>query len=55
MSGNMKKILTWVLIAFVGFYLFTNPDSAAAGVRGIGSFFVSLFNSMIEFLSSVFA
>jgi hypothetical protein len=53
-SGNMKKVLTWLVIGFVGFYLITNPDSAAAGIRGIGSFLANLFDSVIQFLTSVF-
>lgn len=27
---NVKKILMWALVIFVVFYLFTNPDGAAA-------------------------
>lgn len=55
MSGNMKKVLTWLVIGFVGFYLITNPDSAASGVRGIGSFLTGLFDAVIQFLNSVFS
>lgn len=55
MSANMKKVLTWLVIGFVGFYLITNPESAAAGVRGIGSFLAGLFDAVIQFLNSVFS
>lgn len=54
MSPGAKKIVTWLAIAFVAFYLITNPDSAAAAVRGIAGFFGNAFDSLIQFFSSTF-
>lgn len=54
MSPGVKKIVSWVAIAFVAFYLITNPEDAAGAVRGIGSAFSAAFESLIRFLSSVF-
>jgi hypothetical protein len=53
---NAKKIITYVVVAFVIFYLFTQPTAAAAAVRGLfggvttgaerlSSFFTTLVNS----------
>ncbi len=50
---NVKKVLTYVAVAFVIFYLFTQPANAAAAVKGVfggittgaerlGAFFTSL-------------
>ncbi len=52
---NVKKLLTYAAIAFVAFYLFTQPAGAAAAVRGVfdsigtgaerlSAFFTSLFS-----------
>ncbi|MEV7802439.1 hypothetical protein AB0O28_05785 [Microbispora sp. NPDC088329] len=32
---NLKKVLTYVAIAFVIFYLFTQPANAAGAVRNV--------------------
>ncbi|GAA4556139.1 hypothetical protein GCM10023193_04440 [Planotetraspora kaengkrachanensis] len=32
---NAKKIITYVAVAFVIFYLFTQPTAAAAAVKGL--------------------
>ncbi|GIH68277.1 hypothetical protein Mth01_05300 [Sphaerimonospora thailandensis] len=50
---NTKKVLTYLAVAFVIFYLFTQPANAAAAVKGVfggittgaerlGAFFTSL-------------
>ncbi len=54
-SGGMKKIVGWLAIALVAFYLITNPADAAGAVRGIGSFIGDAFQSIIAFLTSVFS
>ncbi len=52
---NLKKVLTYLAIAFVIFYLFTQPANAAGAVRNIfggistgaerlSAFFTSLFS-----------
>ncbi|WP_169512920.1 hypothetical protein [Actinopolymorpha alba] len=55
MTAGTKKVVTWLVIAFVAFYLITNPDNAAGAVRGAGSFLSTGFESVIRFLTSVFA
>ncbi|MEZ0071809.1 hypothetical protein [Planotetraspora sp. GP83] len=32
---NVKKVVTYVAVAFVIFYLFTQPAGAAAAVKGL--------------------
>lgn len=34
MSGNVKKVLTWAIVAFIAFYLFTQPNESANVVTG---------------------
>ncbi|GLW97353.1 hypothetical protein Misp02_14400 [Microtetraspora sp. NBRC 16547] len=52
---NVKKLLTYAAVAFVVFYLFTQPAGAAAAVKGVfgsigtgaeqlSAFFTSLFS-----------
>jgi hypothetical protein len=53
-SPGVKKIVTWVAIAFIAFYLLTNPEDAAGAIRGIGSWFADGFQAIIRFLTSVF-
>jgi hypothetical protein len=54
-SAGMKKIVGWLAIALVAFYLITNPTDAAGAVRGIGGFLSDAFQSIINFLTSVFS
>jgi hypothetical protein len=53
-SPGVKKIVTWVAIAFVAFYLLSNPQDAADAIRGIGGWFADGFQAIITFLTSVF-
>ena len=54
-TAGTKKVVSWLVIAFVAFYLITNPEDAAGAVRGAGSFIGDGFESVIRFLTSVFA
>ena len=37
MSANVKKIVTWVVVGFAAFYLFTQPqDSANVVMHALG-------------------
>jgi len=45
----LRKALVVVVIAFALYYLFTNPEGAAAAVRN----FFSLFGSVATFFSSL--
>lgn len=49
-----KKIVTWLAIAFIAFYLITNPEDAAGAVRGIGGFFGNAFEALIRFFTNIF-
>ena len=49
-----KKLLIWSVIAFAGFYLFTQPANAADAVGGAFSAVGDAFSSMITFLSALF-
>lgn len=53
-TPGVKKIVTWLAIAFVAFYLLNNPTEAGGVVQGIGGFFADGFEAIIQFLTSVF-
>lgn len=55
MTAGTKKVVSWLVIAFVAFYLITNPDDAAGAVRGAGAFIGDGFQAVIQFLTAVFA
>jgi hypothetical protein len=50
-----KKLLIWSLIAFAGFYLFTQPRGAADAVGGAFSAVGDAFGSVITFLTALFS
>lgn len=54
MTTGTKKVVSWLIIAFVAFYLIKQPQDAAGAVRGIGNFIGDGFQSLIQFFSSVF-
>jgi hypothetical protein len=49
----VKKILTWALLAWLAFYVLTNPTGAAATARHIGAGLAHVGTSAGQFLSSV--
>ncbi|GAA0600913.1 hypothetical protein HPO96_27110 [Kribbella sandramycini] len=49
-----KKLLIWSVIAFAGFYLFTQPTNAADAVGGAFSAVGDIFGSVITFLTALF-
>ncbi|TWD75284.1 hypothetical protein FB561_6722 [Kribbella amoyensis] len=49
-----KKLLIWSVIAFAGFYLFTQPAGAADAVGGAFSAVGDGFQSVITFLTALF-
>jgi hypothetical protein len=49
----MKKFVTWVLIIFLVFWLFTRPESFANSIGGIWDFFIQLFRSAVRFFNSL--
>jgi hypothetical protein len=52
-TGKMKKVLTWLGIAFVIYYLATNPHGAANVVTGALDWLKSAGNSMAKFLNNI--
>ncbi|MCA1674448.1 MAG: hypothetical protein LC799_20410 [Actinobacteria bacterium] len=53
MSANVKKYLSWIALAFVAFYLFTQPEQSANLVRsGIG-LLQQAANSVVTFFESL--
>lgn len=54
MTDGTKKVVTWLVIAFVAFYLITNPEEAAGAVRGAGGLIGDGFEALIRFFTTVF-
>jgi len=50
---QVKKVLTYLLIAFVVFYLFTQPTKAAAAVSGVFDGIIHGANQLALFFSNV--
>jgi hypothetical protein len=53
-TPGTKKVVTWLVIAFVAFYLVTNPEEAGGAVRGAGGLIADGFEALIEFFNTVF-
>lgn len=49
----LKKILTWVLIAFVVFYLVKQPDNAAGVVQSVAGGLGDAASSLSAFVNSL--
>lgn len=52
-SHRIKKVLTYVAIAFVVFYLFTRPAQAAGAVNGVLDGILQGANQLAVFASSL--
>lgn len=50
---RVKKILTYVAVAFVCFYLFTRPAQAAAAVNGVFDGIVHGANQLAVFATNI--
>ncbi|MFB4265280.1 hypothetical protein [Nonomuraea sp. GTA35] len=50
---QVKKVITYVAVAFVCFYLFTRPAQAAAAVNGVFDGIIGGANQLAVFFSSV--
>ncbi|GAA4529531.1 MULTISPECIES: hypothetical protein [Nonomuraea] len=50
---QVKKVLTYVLVAFVVFYLFTRPAEAAAAVNGVFDGIINGANQLAVFFTNV--
>jgi hypothetical protein len=51
---NVKKILTWLGIAFVAFYLLTSPQDSADLVKGAVGNLGSAADRMAQFVQGLF-
>ncbi|MBF8188714.1 hypothetical protein ITP53_23875 [Nonomuraea sp. K274] len=50
---QVKKVITYVAVAFVVFYLFTRPTEAAAAVTGVFDGILAGANQLATFFSNV--
>ncbi|WP_336209166.1 hypothetical protein [Nonomuraea sp. LPB2021202275-12-8] len=50
---QVKKVITYVIVAFVVFYLFTRPAEAAAAVSGVFDGIVQGANQLAVFFTNV--
>ncbi|GAA3207945.1 MULTISPECIES: hypothetical protein [unclassified Nonomuraea] len=50
---QVKKVLTYVAVAFVVFYLFTKPAQAAAAVNGVFDGILQGANQLAVFFTNV--
>jgi hypothetical protein len=53
MSANVKRIVTWAVVAFVVFYLFTDPDGSADVVTGALGLLQQAADSVVRFFQSL--
>ena len=57
MDGVLKKGVVLLVVLFLGFYLFTDPNGAAGMVRDLGTaiwgMLVSLFEAIIRFIGAL--
>ena len=44
-----KKVLGWLVVIFLVFWVVTNPAGSADAVRGVGEALVTFFHSVAEF------
>lgn len=50
---NLKKVLTWLLVAFVVWYVIQNPEGSAEIVRNAGTALGDAATSLSEFVGSL--
>lgn len=50
---NLKKVLTWLLVAFVVWYVIQNPEGSAEMVRNAGNALGDAASSLSEFVGSL--
>ena len=59
MDAVLKKGVVLLVVVFVGYYLFTDPNGAAGSAKdtssAIWSGLVTLFSAIIRFLNALFA
>ena len=50
---NLKKVITWLVVAFVIFYIIRSPDQSAQFVRSAGHALGSAASSLAAFVGSL--
>ena len=50
---NLKKVLTWLVVAFVVFYVIQAPESSAQLVRNAGEALGDAASSLAAFVGSL--
>ncbi len=50
---NLKKVLTWLVVAFVVFYVIQAPESSAQLVRNAGEALGDAAQSLANFVASL--
>ena len=50
---NVKKIVTWAIIIFIAYYLFTDPTGAAAVMKNLFHLLNVAASSVATFLRSL--
>jgi hypothetical protein len=50
---NLKKVVTWLIVAFVMFYVIQQPEKSADMVRSAGHALGSAASSMAAFVGSL--
>jgi large-conductance mechanosensitive channel len=53
-SLNLRKVVTWVIVAFVVFYVIRAPDQSAQLVRNAGHALGDAASSLATFVGSLF-
>ena len=50
---NLKKVLTWLVVAFVLFYVIQQPDASADLVRNAGQALGNAASSLSQFVGNL--
>jgi large-conductance mechanosensitive channel len=50
---NLKKVITWLVVAFVVFYVIKYPETAAQYVRSAGNALGNVATSLADFVGSL--
>jgi large-conductance mechanosensitive channel len=50
---NLKKVIGWLIVAFLVFYVIKFPENSAEFVRGAGSTLGTAASSLADFVGSL--
>jgi len=50
---NLKKVITWLVVAFVVFYVIKYPETSAQYVRSAGNALGNVATSLADFVGSL--